>query len=78
MGDMTPIIVDEKAWETILKDLQDRHGQSIIMVSVMKRKLGWTPRAIDRWGQRPKFAIDFWEPSAKSLFLLDYSDKIIG
>ena len=79
MGDMTPIHLSVFQYHAIQQDLKDQHGMRSITQSWKKRELGWTPAVEhpqDPFDSRHKIRIDFWDPDAKSLFLLAYFDKI--
>lgn len=76
MGDMTPIELSAWAYERIIQDLVERHGTKALLMGYKKTTLGWTPRMQDRWGKHRRVHIDFWEESAKSLFLLEYSQYL--
>ena len=73
MGNMTPVEISMRAYSEILQDVVERHGQKALLMGYKKRALGWTPR--NRWGKQTVY-IDFWEESAKSLFLLEYLEHI--
>lgn len=75
MGNMTPVELSMCAYSKILQDVVERHGQKALLMGYKKRVLGWTPRVQGRWGKQ-KVYIDFWEESAKSLFLLEYLEHI--
>lgn len=75
MGDMTPISLSMRAYDKVLRDVIERHGRKALLMGYKKRVLGWTPRVEDRWGKH-RVHIDFWEESAKSLFLLEYSQYV--
>jgi len=75
MGDMTPIHLSIFQYHEIQQDLRDQHGIQSILQSWKKRELGWTPAVEyprNPYDSRHGVRIDFWNPDAKSLFLLAY------
>ena len=72
MGEMTPIHISMLAYNEIQQDLRDHHGMRSITQSWKKRELGWTPGVEHLWHSDMRVRIDFWDPNAKSLFLLTY------
>ena len=73
MGDMTPLYMPKDKYAEILSDLRDHYGMKSILQSWKKQELGWTPCLMNPQGYRDVIRIDFWDPNAKSLFLLAYS-----
>jgi hypothetical protein len=72
MGDMTPIHLSIFQYDEIQKDLRGQHGIVSIIQSWKKRELGWTPAVEHQYHQNMRVRIDFWDPDAKTLFLLRY------
>lgn len=77
---MTPIKLKPECYRQISDDLLQKYGQKSMLINWKKQNLGWTVR-LKRDYHRDTVAeiyVDFWEEDAKSLFLLEHSDKIIG
>ena len=69
----TPIKLYQEEFNLIRKDIIEKHGISETFTWVLKRDHGWTWR--QPYGFDP-VSIDFWNDSAKSMFLLKYSHLI--
>ena len=73
MNSQTPIKLFYTEWIHIRNQLTEQHGMKGILNSVLKRENGWTYRS--RYFM-DDVDIDFWNDSAKSMFLLMYSHLI--
>jgi hypothetical protein len=69
----TPIKLTTDDFESVRKDIIERCGFSSMLMWVLKREHGWTWRQA-YYGE--PVSIDFWNNSAKSMFLLSYSHLI--
>lgn len=70
---LTPIKLIVYDFENVMKDVREKHGLSGTLAWVLKRDHGWTWR--QSYAGEP-VNIDFWNESAKSMFLLNYSHLI--
>jgi hypothetical protein len=69
----TPIKLLEEDWLKIKQELISIRGPAGLINWVLKREQGWTWRQ-PYYGE--PVSIDFWNDSAKSMFLLTYSHLI--
>ena len=65
-----PLELTNTQWDHIAKKLVEKHGPSIMISSVMRRKLGFVRRT-------KKYYIDgvyiaFWEEKHKTMFILQW------
>lgn len=72
-GTQTPIKLYEEEWQAIRQTILDSEKLSATLNYVLKRDKGWTWRQA-YYGE--PICIDFWNESAKSMFLLSYSHLI--
>jgi hypothetical protein len=70
---LTPIKLVQDDFENVMQDVREKHGISGTLAWVLKREHGWTWR--QAYYGNP-IEIDFWNDSAKSMFLLTYSHLI--
>lgn len=73
-GFQTPIKLFQEEFNLIRQDIIEKEGITGTFTQVLKRNQGWT------WRQPYRFdpvSIDFWNDSAKSMFLLKYSHLIV-
>jgi hypothetical protein len=70
---LTPIKLLLEEYQKVIVQIRDDEGLRATLSNVLKREKGWTYR-------RPYYDdvvhIDFWNDSAKSMFLLTYSHLI--
>lgn len=69
----TPIKLLYEDWEKVRENIIETRGLIGVISFVLKREQGWTWRQ-SYFGQPVE--IDFWNDSAKSMFLLTYSHLI--
>lgn len=69
----TPIKLLYEDWEKVRNFVMETRGVSGLISFVLKREQGWSWRQ-SYFGQPVE--IDFWNDSAKSMFLLTYSHLI--
>jgi hypothetical protein len=69
----SPIKLLEEEWQVIRQSIIDSEKLSATLNHVLKREKGWTWRQ-SYYGE--PVCIDFWNDSAKSMFLLSYSHLI--
>lgn len=70
---LTPIKLLLDEYQQIIIQIRDDEGLRATLTSVLKREKGWTYR---RPYHDDCVYIDFWNDSAKSMFLLTYSHLI--
>jgi len=73
MNPQTPIKLLQDDFESVMADVREKHGISGTFAWLLKRDHGWTWR--QAYHGNP-IEIDFWNDSAKSMFLLNYSHLI--
>ena len=73
MNSQTPIKLLYEDWEKVRENIIETRGLIGVLSFVLKREQGWTWR--QRYFGQP-VEIDFWNDSAKSMFLLTYSNLI--
>lgn len=73
LNPQTPIKLLNEDWEKIKQDILTIRGPGGLINWVLKRDQGWSWRQ-SYFGQPVE--IDFWNDSAKSMFLLTYSQHI--
>jgi hypothetical protein len=78
---MKAIIYTPNAWDKVWQQIRKDHSNSIIIRSVMKRKLGFTIREHRAWVPKMdggyydfQIHLDFYEEKYKTLFLLKYGN----
>lgn len=69
----TPIKLLYEDWEKVRENIIETRGLTGVISFVLKREQGWSWRQ-SYFGQPVE--IDFWNDSAKSMFLLTYSHLI--
>jgi len=69
----TPIQLLDHEWDAVKTFIKENEGLSATMNHVLKREKGWSYRS--PYYSHPVY-IDFWNDSAKSMFLLSYSHLI--
>ena len=69
----TPMRIFYSEWVHIRNQITEQHGVKGILNMVLKRENGWTYRSQHFMDD---VSIDFWNDSAKSMFLLTYSHLI--
>lgn len=68
--------ITEQTWDIIREDLRKKHGDSIIINRVMKKKLNFTRRFGEYQFPHRSIYIDFFTEQSKTLFLLKYGEII--
>lgn len=63
--------ISDQQWQHISKILIEKYGPSIMISSVMRRKLGFVRRTKKQYGTG--VYIDFWEEKYKTHFLLQWN-----
>jgi hypothetical protein len=66
----------QDSWDIILTDLRKKHGDSISINFVMKKKLNFTRRFGEYDFPNRWVYLDFFSEQAKTIFLLKYSELL--
>lgn len=71
--ELHPYKMSSREWEKVRADIVSRYGLKYLLSSALKRDFGWSPRSLRvDWDH---IYIDFWEPEARSAFLIEYGNR---
>ena len=81
-----PIILSERAWNSLYSQLTRDHNPSVILIrEKMKSVLGFTVRRHREWRNDPNFGhrypedtvrLDFYNEPKRTMFMLKYSEYL--
>jgi hypothetical protein len=72
---LKPYKITFEEWKNIQNDILSRYGQKYTLNFALKRDLGWTPRLDQNYWSTGIVYIDFWEPEARTAFLMEYGNR---